>query len=394
MKKNATFPFIVFIILHFATYTFAQSDAQAKVLCQLPPQLGESSGIYVASANRIWSHSDSGNPNALYLIDSTGTLKRTVVVRNATNIDWEEMTTDTLGNVYVGDFGNNANARRDLVIYKILNFNNLQKDTFDAGLIKFTYPDQTAFPPDLSNYVYDCEAMLVFSDSIFLVTKDYHAIPYPGITRIYRIPNAIGTHVATFVAQVNTDNSTKEYGAITGMALSPDWRSVVLIAHRRIYIAQNFTGRAFWAVKWRSANINSSNNKEAVGFIDNCNLYLTDDKGGIPTGFLYTLNICSLATTLAPTKELTSDHTPLSIKCFPNPSTTDESIGLTFSKTLTSATLDLFDATGKLFFTIKGINSDSYNIGNNVFKDHKGLFFIRLYDKVTNDIICQKIIKQ
>jgi hypothetical protein len=34
------------------------------------------------------------------------------------NIDWED-TKDKNGNLYVGDFGNNDNERKDLCIYKI-----------------------------------------------------------------------------------------------------------------------------------------------------------------------------------------------------------------------------------------------------------------------------------
>jgi sugar lactone lactonase YvrE len=36
-----------------------------------------------------------------------------------TNIDWEDITKDKDGNLYVGDFGNNDNERKDLCIYKI-----------------------------------------------------------------------------------------------------------------------------------------------------------------------------------------------------------------------------------------------------------------------------------
>lgn len=398
MKKKILFEWWIFILLQgFNTCTTAQTIVQAHVLCQLPPQLGESSGLYAPTPNTLWSHGDSGNPNELYMIDSTGILKRTVVIRNAPNIDWEELAADTQGNLYIGDFGNNNNARPDLSIYKINNFSTLQKDTvYDAGRIQFSFPDQTAFPPSLSDYLFDCEAMLVFDDSIFLATKDYHAKPYPGLTRIYRIPNVVGTHVATFVAQVSTDNTDKQLGAITGMALSPDKKTVVLIAHQRIYLAENFQGRAFWSVKWRSANINSYGNKEAVAFRDSCTLYLTDDNGGTPSGFLYTINLCQLRTILKTSNiELNNPiQPPLSIKCFPNPSGDDETVQLTLSKTLSSVVLTIFDSAGRFIFSIKKSNTASVDLPPAVFKRQKGLFFVRILNLTTGEMIYQKIIKQ
>ncbi len=390
--------FSIFILWNgFFVNAKAQAIAKARIICQLPPQLGESSGLYVPTPNTIWSQNDSGNPNEVYLIDSTGVLKRKVQIRNAPNIDWEEITADTQGNLYIGDFGNNNNARQDLSIYKVNNFSTLQKDTvYDAGRIQFSYPDQTAFPPILSYYVFDCEAMLVFDDSIFLATKDYHAKPYPGLTRIYRIPNAVGTHVATFVAQVATDNSDKQMGGITGMAMSPDRKSVVLIAHQRIYIAENFVGRAFWSVKWRSANINSYGSKEAVAFRDSCTVYLTDDNGGSPSGFLYTLDLCQLKKELStPTAEVHfSEIPPLSIKCFPNPSSADEVLQVTFSRALSAATLAIFDSSGLLIFKTKKSNIDSFALHSTVFKDKKGVFLIKILDTTTGQINYQKVIRQ
>ncbi len=392
--KNTIFKCFTWIIVANIVPTMsAQVSVNPRIVCQLPAQLGESSGLFVPTANQLWSHGDSGNPNELYLIDSLGKLKRTVVVRNATNVDWEDVSADSLGNLYVGDFGNNANARRDLTIYKIPNFTTLQRDTADAGLIKFSYPDQTAFPPVLSAYLFDCEAMLVFSDSIFLIAKDYHAVPYTGVARIYRIPNAIGTHVATFVAQVATDNTDKHLGAITGMCISLDRKTVVLTAHRRLYIAQGFQGRAFWSVNWQKAYINSAGNKEAVAFRDACTLYLTDDNGGVPAGNLYTIDLCQLKTQLTPTAEITPIEGPLSINAFPNPSTGFETINLSLSKTLAAATLDVFDLTGRLIFSQKINNADAFTLDDAVFKGQKGLFLLRLHAVRTNELVYKTIVK-
>lgn len=85
----------------------------------LPTIIDESSGLETTSNGEFWSFNDSNGAPALYQFDTTGTLNRVLNINNATNVDWEDMTKDGAGNLYVGDFGNNDNDRRNLVVYKI-----------------------------------------------------------------------------------------------------------------------------------------------------------------------------------------------------------------------------------------------------------------------------------
>ncbi len=85
----------------------------------LPGGLSESSGIVARNRNSLWTHNDSGGANELYELDSNAVLQRTLVLRNATQVDWEDLTLDSAGHFYVGDFGNNSQNRTDLVIYKL-----------------------------------------------------------------------------------------------------------------------------------------------------------------------------------------------------------------------------------------------------------------------------------
>jgi hypothetical protein len=61
---------------------------------------------------------DSGNANKIYGLNQRENSKKHHY-QNAENIDWEEITKDKEGNLYIGDFGNNENKREDLCIYKI-----------------------------------------------------------------------------------------------------------------------------------------------------------------------------------------------------------------------------------------------------------------------------------
>lgn len=78
----------------------------------------ETSGL-ICFNELFWTHNDSGGRPEIYGLDTQkGKIKATVIVSNASNVDWEEIAQDDQY-VYVGDFGNNRGVRRDLCIYKI-----------------------------------------------------------------------------------------------------------------------------------------------------------------------------------------------------------------------------------------------------------------------------------
>jgi uncharacterized protein YjiK len=75
-----------------------QSGNDLKTLYSLPKKLKEVSGItYFPETNIIYTLEDSGNKNALYAINSKGKLEKTIIISNASNIDWEDITKDKAG---------------------------------------------------------------------------------------------------------------------------------------------------------------------------------------------------------------------------------------------------------------------------------------------------------
>ena len=91
---------------------------QFEQIASLPAILNESSGLENAGSGEFWSHNDKGGNPELYRFDTLGMLEQTLRITNASNVDWEDMTIDDAGNIYIGDFGNNNNERTDLKIYK------------------------------------------------------------------------------------------------------------------------------------------------------------------------------------------------------------------------------------------------------------------------------------
>ena len=85
----------------------------------MPICINENSGLVKAwQDGYYWTHNDGGGNPELYMLNATGQLFDTLEVKDAINVDWEDLAKDSKGSLYIGDFGNNSNKRENLNIYK------------------------------------------------------------------------------------------------------------------------------------------------------------------------------------------------------------------------------------------------------------------------------------
>jgi hypothetical protein len=185
----------------------------------MPVCLNESSGLSKAwQDGYYWTHNDSGGSPELYMINPEGYIFDTLAISNANNYDWEDLAKDKAGNIYVGDFGNNSNQRKDLVIYK-RSFENVEK-------ITFKYPDQT-FESNESR-IFDCEAFFWAKDSLYLITKSWEK----GVkhSRMYVLPDIPGDYVAKHIGNLDVK------AQITGADISPNGEKFALISYGKILL--------------------------------------------------------------------------------------------------------------------------------------------------------------
>ena len=110
------------IVIAFVLIACQNGSETLATLYGLPKKLKEVSGIvYAEKDDLFWTLEDKGNANKIYGLNAkNGAIEKTVTIENAINTDWEDITKDAVGNLYIGDFGNNDNVRKDLCIYKIL----------------------------------------------------------------------------------------------------------------------------------------------------------------------------------------------------------------------------------------------------------------------------------
>jgi len=263
-----------------------QSDSDLKTLYSLPKKLKEVSGItYFPSSKLIYTLEDSGNKNAIYAINQEGKLDKTITITNAKNVDWEDITKDEAGNIYIGDFGNNDNERKDLCIYKV-NKSQLNKEQASAEYkISFSYPEQTEFPPKKKEMFYDVEGFFEYQNYFYLFTKN-RSKGFDGTAFIYKIANKPGTQKATKIGEFKTCNNYN-HCVLTSATVSPDGKKVVLLSHDKIVLFKGFKGDLFHKGTQTEIKLNHFSQKEAIVFKDNNTLIIADEKTNKVGGNVY-----------------------------------------------------------------------------------------------------------
>ncbi len=275
-------------------FAFCQRESTVlKELYVLPKHLKEVSGIvFNGNSNLIWMLEDSGNANAIYGVDDKGQQQRKVTIAQTENVDWEDITKDNEGNLYIGDFGNNDNERKDLTIYKIAKDYLKNESVIPSYKVSFAYPEQTEFPPKKTELFYDVEAFVVYKNNFYLFTKN-RSKGFDGTTFLYKVPNQAGFHQAQLLGQFKAEGDFQN-AAITSAGISPDERKVVLLSHSQIWIFENFTSDNFFSGNVNRINLHHFSQKEAICFKDNKTVLIVDEKTKKIGGKLYQLDLDSL----------------------------------------------------------------------------------------------------
>ncbi|MEE9362610.1 MAG: hypothetical protein V3U92_08435 [Cellulophaga sp.] len=262
-------------------------------ITKLPISLRENSGIVVLENSSIWTIEDSGNENEIYQVNYKGDLLKTLEVKKSKNRDWEDLTKDEKGNIYIADFGNNDNERKNLVIYKIPNPTLEKGHKIKAEEIKFYYPEQKKFPPKKSNLLYDAEALFYQNDTLYIITRN-RSKPFSGKALIYKIPAIQGTYEATYIGEfipcLESNNCQ-----VTSADISPDGKTVVVLGYGLLWVFTDFTLDNFTNGKMRTIDLGAETQLESVSFTDNETVLISDEDTGFAGRNLYSFNLNSKA---------------------------------------------------------------------------------------------------
>jgi len=276
------------VLLCLFLLVFSCDTGNLKVIADLPKTLNEVSGTEtIANSDLIWMINDSGNTPKLYGLDTKGNIIKAIKI-NAKNNDWEDLTTDSLGNIYIGDFGNNFNKRKNLAVLKVKNEDLIDSKNVEIQHISFYYPNQKKFPPKKKKMHFDCEAFFHFNDSLYLFTKSREKQNF-GKTNLYKIPATQGNHEAQFIASFKTCDESPCW--ITSVDISSNGKQIALLTLDAVWLFSDYTKDNFFNGKAIKISFGYESQKEGVCFKNDSTLYITDERSHGNGRNLYELKI-------------------------------------------------------------------------------------------------------
>ena len=257
-------------------------------IADLPRTIDEISGIETTKqSNLIWTLNDGNNPAKIYGINANGKIVKTLKIA-AKNSDWEDLTSDAKGNLYIGAFGNNNSSRKDLSVLKIMATDLKKNGVIPVERMSFYYDNQTRFPPKKGNLYFDSEAFLWYNDSLYIFTKSRVKGDY-GKTNLYKIPAIQGMHRASFV---NSFYSCDDLSCWTTAAdINADGKKMALLNHKSVWVFSDFKGDDFFSGTAKEFLFNHESQKESVCFKNDSTLYIADEASHGSGGNLYEFHL-------------------------------------------------------------------------------------------------------
>jgi hypothetical protein len=215
------------VLLNSSCASFAKSDAflSGRMMGKLESDaLRELSGIAASRRNPgvLYVHNDSGDAPQIYAISEKAQLLGTCHIRGATQRDWEDIAVGPGPDpdrscVYIGDIGDNAAKRPEIIVYRVPEPQIDAVTPFDqmttgaAEALRLVYPDKPR----------DAETLLVdpLTRDIYIISKRELA------PRVYRAAYPQSTSRQTKLEQV----AVLPLGLFpTGGDVSPDGRHVIV----------------------------------------------------------------------------------------------------------------------------------------------------------------------
>ncbi len=242
----------------------AKSSAyKVRQIARMPASVNESSGLAFASDTTFYTHDDSGGAAELFEVDLHGQHIATHPV-SSKNHDWEDLAEDREDRIFIGDFGNNDNARKNL---RIDIYSRRLADT--TGSIHFSFSDQQEFPPSKRNRNFDCEAFFYYADSLYLFSKNWGK----GPAKLYILPATPGTHTAKLI------DTQRVKGMITGADISPDGQTFALLTYGRVYMFAIHNNMVDMQSPLSCISFPKGGQSEAILFVDNTDFVVTNEAG-------------------------------------------------------------------------------------------------------------------
>lgn len=278
--------FFFLSIISFSSVN-CQDFGKLSIVATLPSLMNEISGIETSqNPNLIWMINDSGNSPELfgYNID-TQQVEKAIKITNVDNNDWEDLATDTEGNVYIGDFGNNMNDRQNLAIYKVGISQSDSITTKEAKIIRFHLEDQKKFPPKPKKRNFDIEAFFYLNEHLYLFTRNRQT-KFSGFSKVYKLPATEGDYEAKLIGSFKTCNDPSDC-QVTSAAINHANGDIALLSYNKVWIIRDYSKDKFLKGKINRIKLDHTSQKESIAFKNDSTLFISDERTHLKGGNLY-----------------------------------------------------------------------------------------------------------
>lgn len=227
----------------------------------------------ISNSPLVWVIEDAGNKTKVFGLSSNGNIEKAIFIEDVENDDWEDLTTDNSGNLYIGDFGNNSEKRKEFSILKIANITTAIEAS-KAARINFTLPKGVKSK--------DFEAFFLLNSHFYIFSKERKKAFF------IKVPNRVGNHKAVLVSKYYLKGKDTE---VTSADISEDGKTIVLLNHDRVWKLTNFEGEKFFGGKIEEIDLGHNSQKEGICFKSDSELYITDERKKSEGGNIYSLKL-------------------------------------------------------------------------------------------------------
>ncbi|MEM7186488.1 MAG: hypothetical protein AAF466_07500 [Bacteroidota bacterium] len=268
-----------------------QDFGKLELVADLPGLLKEVSGVEKFPDDPlIWMINDSRNPPEIYGFDTISQkVQKVLRLKNASNIDWEDLATDTIGNLYVGDFGNNISNRTDLTIYRVPEPGSSDRRRTEPQITTFRYADQEEFPPKKKDLSFDVEAFIHLDGHFYLFTRN-RAKKYDGTTKIYKVPAQDGEFEAVRIGSFKTGEDQSDC-EVTAATIHHPTGTIALLSYNKVWLFKDYEGDDFTSGTLTEIKLKHKSQKESICFISENELLIADERSHGKGGNLYVLRL-------------------------------------------------------------------------------------------------------
>jgi hypothetical protein len=178
------------------------------------PELTESSGLVASRTfpGVFWTHNDHGSTPKLFAMSRYGGALGKFKVTGATISDWEDISIDSSGNLYLADTGNNDLSRNEVQVYRVI-----EPNPRGVGSVNVVQAWHLKFPNGPKNF----ECLFVYGGFGYLVSKERND---NDAVEVFRFP--LGNVTSLTLQLVG---KVRVPGNVTGGAISRDGQLAALL---------------------------------------------------------------------------------------------------------------------------------------------------------------------